>query len=195
MRVLKFTLIAVCFLFIASSVSDASAQSSDWREKDAVEAMGWNVAYAKGVTTEDAVRGMVEAGIYLNRKDVLAWADSLLRQAVGLMIERKGSKAAQDFNRLEQQDARRFFLQTMRDLLRNRASGSEILDTGSVEVKAGIMEHGERKNVLVPYVGIRSKYAPSRNGDNPVDDLANDYRASATKKKSPSDAMTCSPDN
>ncbi len=185
MSVLRFIFFAACFLSISSSVSDVFAKESRWREKDAVEAMGWNVAYGAGVTREDAERGMVEAKIFVNGNTGMTWADALIGQAVALMVNRKGLDSARDFNKLEQRDARRFFLETMRDLLKNNASGSEILDTGSVEVKAGVMEHGERKDILVPYVGIRPKDVPSHNGDDLSNDLNKDYRDA--KLKAPAD--------
>lgn len=168
MSMSKCTFFAVCFLCLAFSANNVLAERG-WMAREAVETEGWHVAYGNELTGRDARRGYVEPGVSLydrssrrDRRAIRAWADSLVLQALALMVNREGVDSAMYFRHKEQRDARRFFLDTVRELLRSRASGAQILDAGAVEVKAGVVEYGRRRQVLIPYVGLRPKYMPRR---------------------------------
>lgn len=168
MSMSKCTFFAVCFLCLAFSAESVFAQRA-WMARESVETEGWHVAYGNELRGRDAYHGYVEPGVSLfdrrsrrDRRAVRAWADTLVLQALALMVNREGVDSAMYFRHKEQRDARKFFVDTVRELLRSRASGAQILDAGAVEVKAGVVEYGRRRPRFVPYVGLRPKYRPRR---------------------------------
>lgn len=162
---------AVMFLFLFVVVAqDVFAQRGRSRAEEDVEAGGWYMGYGDELTERDAEQGNVAPGVSLynsDREEVRAWAESLVRQAMALMVNRRGTDTVRDFGHDEQREARRLTIQTVREMLGSRQSGSAVLDLRSIEVKAGVLEYRSRRSgggyeerrgretIFVPYVGLR----------------------------------------
>jgi hypothetical protein len=166
MKASRIVLAAVSLLLLVAAAQDVFAQRV-WRAKEEVEAGGWYAAYGRELTEDEAARGAVESWVSLQRSDIetlRTWADSLLRQSIALMVNSVGPDAADGFGRDEQREARRFGVETIRDLLGSRTSGAQILVSGSVEFKAGVIEYRERgwehgrRTMFMPYFALRPKY-------------------------------------
>ncbi len=180
MKVVKPLLVILVLLLFASAATTAWAKSEDRRRQaaeDGIETGGWQVAYSDEMTEDDAAQGMVAPGvsIYTERGSrgmgaVHDWADSLVRQALALLPRR----VVRELDRKEEFQARRFTVRTIRELLRSQIAGEEIMELGTLEIKAGLMEYrskdrsrrGDRdrwenrrrsEQIFVPYVGILAK--------------------------------------
>jgi hypothetical protein len=185
MRASRLVLVAVSVLLLVAAAQDVFAQRR-WRAKEEVEAGGWYVAYGNELTEDDAARGNVESWVSLQNSDretIRTWSDSLLRQAIALMVSNAGPESADRFEREHQRDARRFGVETLRDLLGSRTSGAQILSLRSIEFKAGVMEYRDRGSdygrrrdtVFMPYFALRPKYGHRSRHDGYRDDR-DDYR-------------------
>lgn len=177
MKASRIVLAAVSLLLLVAAAQDVFAQRV-WRAKEEVEAGGWYAAYGNELTEDEAARGAVESWVSLQRSDIetlRTWADSLLRQSIALMVNSVGPDAADSFGQDEQREARRFGVETLRDLLGSRTSGAQILVSGSVEFKAGVIEYRERgwdrydrrgrQVMFMPYFALRPKYGHRRHRD------------------------------
>ncbi|WP_417909768.1 hypothetical protein [Candidatus Electronema sp. PJ] len=177
MKASRIVLAAVSLLLLVAAAQDVFAQRV-WRAKEEVEAGGWYVAYGRELTEDEAERGAVESWVSLQRSDIdtlRTWSDSLLRQSIALMVNSVGPDAADRFGRDEQREARRFGVETLRDLLGSRTAGAQILVSGSVEFKAGVIEYRERgwdhydrrrrQVMFMPYFALRPKYSHRRHRD------------------------------
>ena len=168
----RIVLAALSLLLLVAMAQEVFAQRR-WRAKEEVEAGGWYVAYGNELNEEEAARGAVESWVSLQnseRETIRTWADTMLRQAIALMVSgnARGSEIADRFSRDEQRDARRFGVETIRDLLGSRTSGAQILKLGSIEFKAGVIEYrdrsrdyGRREVVFMPYFALRPSYGRS----------------------------------
>jgi hypothetical protein len=189
MKAVKPILVTLVLLLFTSAATTAWSRPENRRRQAAeegVEAGGWQVAYSDEVSERKAVRGIVAPGVFIyaqrgsdDMRAVHDWADSLVRQAAALLPRRDARK----LDRREEFKARRFAVRTIRELLRSQISGEEVMDLGSLELKAGLMEYRKRdrnrwdrdhrderrprsKQIFVPYVGIRAKYdRPSHRWD------------------------------
>jgi hypothetical protein len=185
MKASRVVLAAVSLLLVVAA-QDVFAQRR-WRAKEEVEAGGWYVAYGNELSEDEAARGMVESWVSLqsgDRDTLRTWSDSLLRQAIALMVHDLGPEGADSFSRDEQREARRFSVETIRDLLGSRTAGAQILVSGSVEVKAGVMEYRDRsadysrrrETVFMPYIALRLKYGRRHHHSEYRDDWRNRNR-------------------
>uniref|UniRef100_UPI0040578100 hypothetical protein n=1 Tax=Candidatus Electronema sp. TaxID=2698783 RepID=UPI0040578100 len=167
MRASRIVLAALSLLLVAATAQNVFAQRR-WLAKEEVEAGGWHVAYGRELTEREAERGEVDFHVSLHRSDretLRTWADSLLRQAVAMMVHDLGPWAADGFSRDEQREARRFGIETIRDLLGSKVAGAQILLTGPVEFKAGVIEYRDRSSeyrrhrevYFMPYFALRLK--------------------------------------
>jgi hypothetical protein len=83
-----------------------------------------------------------------------------------MMVHDLGPSSADGFSRDEQREARRFGIETIRDLLGSRVAGAQILLTGPVEFKAGVIEFRDRSSeyrrrrevFFMPYFALRLKH-------------------------------------
>ncbi len=170
----RIVLAALSLLLLVAMAQDVFAQRR-WRAKEEVEAGGWQVAYGNELSEEEAARGLVAAGVSLQnseRETIRTWADTMLRQAIALMVSVRGPETADRFSSDEQRDARRFGVETIRDLLGSRTAGAQILNVGSIEFKAGVIEYrdrsrdyGRREVVFMPYFALRSRYGGHHDSD------------------------------
>lgn len=167
MRASRIVLATLSLLLVAVTAQSVFAQRR-WLAKEEVEAGGWHVAYGRELTEREAERGEVDAWVSLHRSDreaIRTWSDSLLQQALAMMVHDLGPWAADGFDRSEQREARRFGVETIRDLLGSRAAGAQILLTGPVEFKAGVIEYRDRSSeyrrgrevYFMPYFALRLK--------------------------------------
>ena len=182
MKAAKTVLAALALLFAMTAATAVWARSEDSSRKmleEGVETGGWQVAYSNEMTEQEAEEGMVAPGASLfarrgggNMDAVHDWADSLVRQAAAKLPRR----AARELDRREQFQARKFVIRTIREMLRNQLAVEEMMDLGTLELKAGLMEYRDRRSrrdredrddrwqgrrrserIFVPYVGIRAK--------------------------------------
>ncbi len=185
MKAAKTALAALVLLLLAMTAATAvMARSEDSRRnaaEEGVETGGWQVAYSNEMTEQEAEEGMVAPGVSLfvrrgggNMDAVHDWADSLVRQAAAKLPRR----AARELDRREQFQARKFTVRVIRDMLHNQIAVEELMDLGTLELKAGLIEYRDRsrrrdrdrdgrweerrrsERILVPYVGIRTKGEP-----------------------------------
>jgi hypothetical protein len=168
MRASRIVLAALSLLLVAATAQNVFAQRR-WLAKEEIEAGGWHVAYGRELTEREAEQGEVDFHVSLQRSDreaVRTWADELLRQALAMMVHDLGPWAADGFGRDEQREARRFGIETVRDLLGSRVAGAQILLTGPVEFKAGVIEYRDRSSeyrrhrevFFMPYFALRLKH-------------------------------------
>jgi hypothetical protein len=166
MNMSKIVTTALSLLLLVATAQDVFAQRR-WRAKEEVEAGGWQAAYGNELTEDDAARGAVESWVSLqssDRETIRTWADQLLRQSISLLVSSAGPEWADNFGRDEQREARRFSVETIRDLLGSRTAGAQILVSGPVEVKAGVIEYRDRRVheiMFMPYIALRLKYGRS----------------------------------
>lgn len=164
---------ALSLLLLLAMAQEGFAQRR-WLAKEEVEAGGWYVAYGNELSEEEAARGAVESWVSLqsgDRESIRTWANTMLRQAIALMVSARGPETADRFSQDEQRDARRFGVETIRDLLGSRAAGAQILNLGSLEFKAGVIEYRSRTHdygrrrrevIFMPYFALRPGYSRHR---------------------------------
>lgn len=195
MRASKIVLAALSLLLVAATAQSVFAQRR-WLAKEEVEAGGWHVAYGRELTEREAERGEVDSYVSLHRSDretLRTWADTLLRQAVAMMVHDIGPWAADGFGRDEQREARRFGVETIRDLLGSRTSGAQILLTGPVEFKAGVIEFRDRSSeysrrrevYFMPYFALRLKHGRGHHRPDFRDDRDGDWDGRWDRERRP----------
>lgn len=152
---------AVSLLFLVMTgvaAADWAGAQSHWQQEAerSPEADGWRVAYSSGIHEEDAGRGEVAPGISIfavrgtmEMMRLHDWANALVQQAVALAGIRS---LGQD----EQFQVMRFTVRTVRELIRERRSGSNTVALNGLEFKAGVLEQRGSGRLLVPYAALRA---------------------------------------
>jgi hypothetical protein len=131
--------------------------TNKWEKKDEIREGGWKVAWGRELTETDAIEGTVAAGISIytgNAAALTAWIKNLVAESVNQM----SSSIQNTFTEAAKEQAIALAKTTISNLLHGQTSGSQLLQFGNVQFKAGVGKYAGKNRQWIPNLSAEGGY-------------------------------------